>query len=162
MARDDQRATATALVARMDGLRQAGHRWAQSAAPVHRAGVYPPQRTERFRGETVARLLSRRGLYGPRPRAMVDGNVLQPHEYWLADLARELNMPIATLHKWQRVGWVHSRKVTVASGRWAIWADTDELERLRQLRAYQRKWPEPRYPQALTTPKRRDIQQQRA
>jgi len=41
----------------------------------------------------------------------------------------------------------------VASGRWALWADADELERLRQLRAYQRKWPEPRYPQALTTPK---------
>jgi hypothetical protein len=85
---------------------------------------------------------------------MVEGNVLQPHEYWLADLARELHMPIATLHKWQRLGWVHSRKVPVASGRWAIWADTDELERLRQLRAYRRKWPEPRYPQALTTPKR--------
>src|SRR5206468_6792368 len=105
---------------------------------------------------------SRRGLYGPRPRAMVDGNVLQPHEYWLADLARELNMPIATLHKWQRLGWVYSRKVAIASGRWALWADADELERLRQLRAYQRKWPEPRYPQALTTPKRRDLQQQRA
>ena len=69
-------------------------------------------------------------------------------------------MPIATLHKWQRVGWVHSRKVTVASGRWALWADPDELERLRQLRAYQRKWPEPRYPQALTTPQRRDMQPQ--
>ena len=61
-------------------------------------------------------------------------------------------MPIATVHKWQRLGWVHSRKVTVASGRWALWADADELERLRQLRAYQRKWPEPRYPQALTAP----------
>ena len=66
-------------------------------------------------------------------------------------------MPIATLHKWQRLGWVHSRKVTVASGRWALWADADALERLRQLRAYQRKEPEPRYPQALTTPKRRDM-----
>jgi len=162
VARYDQLSNATALVARIDGLRQAGHRLAQIAEHLNGEGFYPPKRTERFRGETVARLLSRRGLYGPRPRAMVDGNVLQPHEYWLADLARELNMPIATLHKWQRVGWVHSRKVTVASGRWAIWADTDELERLRQLRAYQRKWPEPRYPQALTTPKRRDVQQQRA
>ena len=38
----------------------------------------------------------------------------------------------------------------------------DELERLRQLRAYRRKWPEPRYPQALTTPKRCDMQPQRA
>jgi hypothetical protein len=93
---------------------------------------------------------------------MDEASVLSPHEYWLADLAREVPMPIATLHKWQRLGWVHSRMVPVASGRWALWADADELERLRQLRAYQRKWPEPRYPQALTTPKRRDMQPQRA
>ena len=162
VARYDHLSNATALVARMDGRRRAGHSCAQIAAHVNRAGFYPPKRTERFTGETVARLLRRRGLPGPRPRAMVEGNVLQPHEYWLADLARELNMPIATLHKWQRWGWVHSRKVPVASGRWALWADADELERLRQLRAYKRKWPEPRYPQALTTPKRRDMQQQRA
>jgi hypothetical protein len=71
-------------------------------------------------------------------------------------------MPRATFHKWQRWGWVHRRKVPVASGRWALWADADELERLRQRRAYQRKWPAPRYPQALTTPKRRDRQQQHA
>ena len=69
-------------------------------------------------------------------------------------------MPIATCHKGQRLGRVHSRQGPVASGRWAIWADADELERRRQLRAYQRKWPEPRYPQALTTPQRRDMQPQ--
>ena len=118
----------------------------RSPSILNREGFYPPKRTEHFTGETVARLLSRRGLHGPRPRAMDDASVLRPHEYWLADLAREVPMPIATLHKWQRLGWVHSRKVPVASGRWAIWADADELERLRQLRAYQRKWPEPRYP----------------
>jgi hypothetical protein len=70
-------------------------------------------------------------------------------------------MPIATLHKWQRLGWVYSRKVAVASGRWAIWANDDELTRLRRLRAYHRKWPEPRYPQTLTTPTRRDMEPQR-
>jgi len=61
-------------------------------------------------------------------------------------------MPIATFHKWQRLGWGHRRMGPVASGRWAIWADANALERLRQLRAYQRKWPAPRSPQALTTP----------
>jgi hypothetical protein len=44
----------------------------------------------------------------------VDTTVLQPHEYWLTDFARTMNMPIATVHKWQRMGWVHSRKVAVA------------------------------------------------
>jgi hypothetical protein len=162
VARYDQLSNATALMARIDGLRQAGHSFARIAEPLNREGFYPPQRTERFTGETVARLLSRRGLHGPRPRAMADASVLRPHEYWLAALARQVPMPIATLHKWQRLGWVHSRKVPVASGRWALWADADELERLRTLRAYQRKWPEPHYPQALTTPKRHDMQPQRA
>jgi hypothetical protein len=51
---------------------------------------------------------------------------------------------------------VHSRKVAVAAGRWAIWADDNELARLRRLRTYKRQWPEPRYPAALTTPTPRD------
>jgi len=71
-------------------------------------------------------------------------------------LARLLDMPISTLHKWQRQGWIHSRKVAVASGRWAVWADGDELERLRRLRVQKRKWPQPYYPVALTTPKHRE------
>ena len=158
VARYDQLSNVTDLLARIDGLRQAGHSFAQIAEHLNREGFY--LRSAQSAGETVARLLSRRGLHGPRPRAMDEASVLRPHEYWLADLAREVPMPIATLHKWQRLGWVHSRKVPVASGRWALWADADELERLRQLRAYQRKWPEPRYPQALTTPQRRDMQPQ--
>src|SRR6185503_10497432 len=132
----------------------------QIAEPVNREGFSPPKRTERFTGETVARVLSRRGLHNPRPRAMANVSVLRPHESWLADLAREGPMPIATFHTWQRLGWVHSRMVPVASGRWAIGADANELERLRQLRAYQRTWPEPRSPQALTPPQRRDRQPQ--
>ena len=71
-------------------------------------------------------------------------------------------MPSATFHTWQRLGWVHRRKVPVASGRWALGADADALERLRQWRASQRKWPAPRSPPGLTTPQRRDRQPQRA
>ncbi len=143
-------------MARIDTLQRARDSFEQIAACLNRDGFYPPKRTDRFNGGMVARLLSRWGLHGPRPRPMVDGSILQANEYWLTDLARELTMPIATLHKWQRVGWVHSRKVAVASGRLVIWADADELERLRRLRAYTRQWPEPRYPAALTTPKGRD------
>ena len=49
---------------------------------------------------------------------------VETEEYWLTDLARELGIPVATMHKWQRLGWVHSRKVLVAEGRWALWAAT--------------------------------------
>jgi hypothetical protein len=85
VARDDQLATAPDLLAPIDGLRQPGHSCAPSATQLHRAGFAPPKRTERFTGETVARLLSRRGLHGPRPRAMDEASVLRPHEDWLAD-----------------------------------------------------------------------------
>ena len=156
VARYEQLSTYAELIARIDTLRHAGASFAQIAEHLNHAGFAPPKRTERFNGGMVARLLSHRGLHGPRPRAMVDATFLEPHEYWLTDFARRLHMPIATVHKWQRLGWVHSRKVAVAAGRWAIWADDDELERLRRLRAYKRQWPEPRYPTALTTPKRRD------
>jgi hypothetical protein len=66
-------------------------------------------------------------------------------------------MPMATFHQWPRLGWVYRRQGAVASGRWAIWANDDERKRLRRWRAYQRQWPEPRDPQALTTPKGREI-----
>jgi len=66
-----------------------------------------------------------------------------------------LGIPIATLHKWQRLGWIHSRKVDVAGGRWAVWADAEEIARFRRIRRYQHTWPEPRYPAELTTPKPR-------
>jgi hypothetical protein len=49
---------------------------------------------------------------------MVAANVPESHEYWLSDLARELTMPNATLYKWQRWGWVYSRKVAEASVAW--------------------------------------------
>jgi DNA invertase Pin-like site-specific DNA recombinase len=151
--RYDQLSTYPQLLTRIDTLRGEGLSFEQIAEHLNQEGFYPPKRTDRFNGEMLARLLSRRGLHGRRPRAMVNGSLLKANEYWLTDLARQLNMPIATLHKWQRMGWVHSRKVAVASGRLVIWADADELERLRQLRAYQRQWPEPRYPPSLIQPK---------
>ena len=68
------------------------------------------------------------------------------------DLAAEMSMPIATMHRWQRVGWVASRKVTAAGGRWAIFADADEMLRLRKLRDAPRGWQQP-HPKELITPK---------
>ena len=83
---------------------------------------------------------------------MTRQNHLDADEWWLSDLAAELKMPIATLHRWQRVGWVTSRKVAAAGSRWAIFADAEELTRLKRLRDSPRGWPAP-YPPELITPK---------
>ena len=140
---------------RIDVLRAERRSFAAIAQQLNEEGFHPPKRTKRFTGTMVANLLNGRGLHGPRPAAMADPELLEEHEFWLTDLARQLKVPVATLHRWQRVGWVHSRKVQVAGGRWAIWADADEMSRLRRLHSYRRQWPEPRYPADLTTPKPR-------
>jgi hypothetical protein len=85
VARYDQLSTYPDRLAHIDGLRQTGYSFAPMAAHLHRAGLAPPKRTERFTGEPVARLLRRQGWHGPRPRALDAASVLRPHEYWLAD-----------------------------------------------------------------------------
>jgi len=156
VARYEQLSTYPRLLAQIETLRHDGRGFEQIAEHLNRAGFAPPKRADQFNGGMIARLLSHRGLHGPRPRAMVETGVLEPHEYWLSDLARELHLPRITLYKWQRLGWVHSRQAAEALGRLALWADDEELERLRQLRLYKRQWPEPRYPATLTTPKIRE------
>ena len=146
------------LVARIDALRGGRKTLSQIAATLNAEGFHPPKRTLRFTMGILSRFLRDRGVRtGPLPRSITDERHLQANEWWLADLAAELSMPIATLHRWQRVGWVLSRKVMAAAGRWAIYADADQLHRLRRLRDSRRGWPQP-YPVELITPKPRTEQ----
>ena len=80
--------------------------------------------------------------------------VLGEHEWWLTDLAQRLGMPRATLHNWRHQGWVEAREVAVAGGRWAVWADDEELDRLGRLRRVRRGWSEEAFPYELLKPKR--------
>ena len=100
-------------------------------------------------------MLSRQFRSSPRPRELTEASPLQDHEWWLTDLARELEMPIPTVHSWLRRGWITARKLAGAGGRWILWADADELDRLRRLRASPRGWADQPYPPDLTTPKAR-------
>ena len=52
-------------------------------------------------------------------------------------------------------GWITARKLTGGGGRWILWADDEELDRLRRLRASPRGWADQPYPPELTTPKAR-------
>ena len=56
---------------------------------------------------------------------------LADHEWRLPDLARALEMPAATLHNWVQRGWVKARQCPNPPKYWIIWADVDEVERLR-------------------------------
>jgi hypothetical protein len=141
------------LVARVDAFRAEHHTLSEIAERLNAEGFHPPKRSNRFTKGILSGFLRERGVRtGPRPRSVMNCDHLRGGEWWLADLATELAMPIATLHRWQRVGWVTSRKVTEAGGRWAVYADADELLRLRRLRDSPRGWPQP-YPTELITPK---------
>jgi transposase-like protein len=82
--------------------------------------------------------------------------VLGEHEWLLTDLARELGMSQATLHRWVRVGWVHARKLPTPGGQWVIWADADELDRMTRIRTCARGWSDEHVFSQLTKPKARD------
>jgi DNA invertase Pin-like site-specific DNA recombinase/DNA-binding transcriptional MerR regulator len=140
------------LVARIQTLRDQGATLTQITATLNAEGFHPPKRSRAFTAGILGRFLRDRGVRtGPLPRSVTDEQHLETDEWWLADLAAALSMPIATLHRWQRVGWVTARKVTAAGGRWAIYANAAELTRLRSLRDSPRSWPVP-YPTELTTP----------
>jgi DNA invertase Pin-like site-specific DNA recombinase len=142
------------LTARIHALRAERKTLSEIAATLNAEGFHPPKRTRQFTKAILSRFLRERGVRtGALPRSVTSGEHLEANEWWLADLATKLGMPTATLHRWQRVGWVTSRKVTAAGGRWAIFADADELVRLRRLRDAPRGWPQP-YPAELITPKR--------
>lgn len=144
------------LVARIDTLRDEQKTLSEIAKALNAEGFHPPKRASQFSKAILSRFLRERGVRtGPLPKSVTAGQYLEKGEWWLANLAAELSMPIATLHRWQRVGWVTSRKVAEAGGRWAIYADAEELKRLQKLRQTRRSWPEP-YPKKLITPKYRD------
>jgi hypothetical protein len=118
-------------------------------------GFRPAKRRETFNASMVRQLLSRQGRSGPRPKALTEESPLREHEWWLTDLARELGMPQPTVHSWLRRGWIGARKLPGHQGRWILWADPEDLDRLRQLRSCPQGWSDEPYPSELTTPKPR-------
>jgi hypothetical protein len=144
------------LLSRIDELRAAGQPLAAVAEQLNREGFHPPKRSARFTSSILARLLAQRGRTGPRPRVVAEPGVLGEHEWLLTDLARKLEMPQATLHRWVRVGWVQARKLPTPGGHWVIWADTDELERMSRLRTCPRGWSDEQVFSQLIKPKVRD------
>jgi DNA invertase Pin-like site-specific DNA recombinase len=150
--RYDQMADYPRLCARIQELRALGKSMACVAEHLNDEGFRPPKRAKQFSSGMVAGFLAKDGRSGPRPRALDAGGLLQKGEWLLSDLARKLNMPAATLHRWRKVGWVQARKLSVPGGHWAIWADRTELKRMARLRQFRRSWLLKSPPLDLTTP----------
>ena len=142
------------LMDRVVELRQAGHTAPEIAEALNTEGFYPPKRRGQFTTPVVHQLLKRRGLIG---NERSHSELLGRHEWWLTDLARELQMSHLKLRDWAVRGWVHSRKTPV-QGYWILWADEDEVQRLRRLLADSRRGVNA-YASELRTPKERPMRE---
>ena len=117
------------LMSRVVELREAGHVAKEIADTLNAEGFYPPKRRGKFTSPVIYQLLKRRALIG---NERDHNELLGDHEWWLTDLARELQMSHLKLRDWAKRKWVHSRKTPV-QGRWVLWADDEEISRLRKL-----------------------------
>jgi DNA invertase Pin-like site-specific DNA recombinase len=138
------------LSRRLCELREAGRTAAQIAVQLNQEGYHPTGRRQTFGAMTVRQLLFRWGLSGERPEQVV----LHRNEWWLSELARELRTSLATVRRWAIRGWVHCRR-SPRQGYYILWADRDELDRLRRLRDHGKAYPKVSCPPELTVPKSR-------
>lgn len=99
------------------------------AERLNAEGFKPPKRTDRFTGLMAWRLASRLGLTRRERHGGSKG--LGPNEYRSQSLALKLDVRRDTVRWWVRAGYVTTRKDE--QGHYVIWADADELRRLRSL-----------------------------
>jgi DNA invertase Pin-like site-specific DNA recombinase len=138
------------LMSRVVELRQSGRVAGEIAERLNIEGFYPPKRRGKFTAPVVYQLLKRRALIG---NERDHNELLGTDEWWLTDLARDLQISHLKLRDWANRGWVHSRKTPV-QGRWILWADKDEVARLRELLSQSRRGVNA-YTSRLKTPKKR-------
>jgi DNA invertase Pin-like site-specific DNA recombinase len=119
----------------------------QIADRLNEAGHRTPRRNRPFTRVQVHELLRRAGLSGGRmqPEPLTDG------EWWLCDLAVHLGVGAANVRRWVARGWVRARR-SRGLHHWIVWADRQELKRLRALAALVQVGAN-QYPAELTTRK---------
>jgi DNA invertase Pin-like site-specific DNA recombinase len=137
------------LSERIAQLHREGLHLAQIAARLNDEGFVPPRRRGVFKESTVGSLMRDLGLVGELFR----DDLLGQDEWWIPDLAGKLGVIPQKIHYWVKQGWVHSRR-TPSGKHLIVWADTTELDRLRQLATGKNSWIAARHPE-LVIPKTR-------
>jgi hypothetical protein len=134
VARIDQLSYYPALTEQIKALAGQGLGSAAIARQLAAEGFRTPRLHERFHDGEIQQLIRRLGLRpGLDHDHRTDHGSLGPGQWWLATLAREIGMPVATLFGWLKRGWITGRQDTRPPCRWIITADSAEVERLRAL-----------------------------
>jgi DNA invertase Pin-like site-specific DNA recombinase len=134
VARIDQLSYYPALTEQIRALAGEGLGSAAIAGQLAAEGFRTPRLHERFHDGEIQQLIRRLGLRpGLDHDHRTDHGSLGPGQWWLATLAREIGMPVATLFGWLKRGWITGRQDTRPPYRWIITANSAEVERLRAL-----------------------------
>jgi DNA invertase Pin-like site-specific DNA recombinase len=137
------------LTERITKLHHEGRHLAQIAEKLNDEGFVPPRRRGAFTEAGIGSLVRDLGLVGELFRDDLVGE----DEWWIPNLARELDVMPEKIHYWVKQDWVQSRR-TPSGKHLMIWADKDELCRLRQLAKRKNSWIAARHPE-LVIPKSR-------
>jgi DNA invertase Pin-like site-specific DNA recombinase len=137
------------LTERIKQLHHQGLHLGQIATKLNDEGFVPARRRGVFTAAGIGELVRDLGLVGELFRDDLVGN----DEWWIPDLAQKLDVIPQKIHYWVKEGWVHSRR-TPSGKHLIVWADQDEIRRLRQLAKRKSSWIAARHPE-LVIPKRR-------
>ncbi len=143
-----QLADAGRLRTRVVELRTGGSSASAIAEQLNADGFSSRRANRPFTKHQVEHLLELYGLTSKR-----DVVRLGPGEWLVGKLSSTLGIGREKLREWFRKGWVHGR-LTPRSKLCIIWADADELKRLRRLRTHSKPGVSA-HPPELITPKKR-------
>ena len=136
---------------RITQLHREGLHLAEIAAKLNEEGFVPPRRRGVFTGPGIGDLVRDLGLVGELFR----DDMVSKDEWWIPDLAQKLGIIPQKIHYWVKQKWVHSRR-TPSKKHLIVWADKDEVRRLRQLSKRKSSWIAARNPE-LVVPKPRPV-----
>jgi DNA invertase Pin-like site-specific DNA recombinase len=137
------------LTERVSELHRQGLHRAAIADSLNEEGFVPPRRRGVFTESGIGTLLHDLGLVGELFR----DNLLGQDEWWIPDLARVLGVIPQKIHYWAKQGWMHARR-TPSGKHVIVWANEEEVRRLRRLANHKNSWMAARYPD-LVIPKAR-------
>jgi hypothetical protein len=135
------------LMERLVQLHTQRQRAPQIAETLNRQGFHSPKLQKPFTSAMVRKLLCQHGLTERRHTH----TSLAPEEWRLRALAIALGISKAKLRAWIVRGWMHARQM---AGRWIVWADATEQNRLRLLNDHSQLGARG-FPPELTTPTKR-------
>ena len=132
------------LTERLSQLHGQGLHLAQIAKSLNEEGFVPPRRRGVFTEAGIGSLVRDLGLVGELFR----DDLLAKHEWWIPELAEKLGVIPQKVHYWVKQAWLHSRR-TPSGKHLIVWADKDEIRRLRRLAKRKNSWIAARHPELV-------------